>query len=103
MKLKIPSKINIGAYEYGIKYRKGMVKHSASTGQCYTSESQIWIDPDELKQTRDVTFFHEAVHCIGDVERINFEEGDIDRLAHCLTRIFNDNFGVEFDWSGIKS
>lgn len=102
MKLRIPSTINIGAYKYSIKYRKGMVKHSASTGQCYTSEAQIWIDPDELPQTRDVTILHEIIHCIGDVERINFEEGDIDRLAHCLTRILNDDFKVELDWSGIE-
>ena len=102
MKVKIPRKVNIGAYEYDVRYKKGMVKHSHSTGQCYTSDAKIWIDPDELKQVRDVTVMHEIIHCIGDVEMIQYGEGEIDRLAHCLTRILRDNFKLEFDWSDIE-
>ena len=102
MKVKIPATVQIGAYEYSIKYRKGLVKHATSTGQCYASDASIWIDPDELKQVRDVTIFHELLHCIGDVERVSFEEGDIDRLAQCLTRILRDDFNLEFDWSEIN-
>ncbi len=102
MKIKIPRAINIGAYQYDIKYKKDMVKHSNSTGQCYTSDARIWIDPDELKQVRDVTLLHEIIHCIGDVEMIQFGEGDIDRIAHCLTRILRENFNIELDWSEIE-
>ena len=102
MIIKVPSQIRIGAYEYCIKYREGLVKHAGSTGQCYTSDATIWIDPDELKQVKDVTFFHEVIHCISDVERLGLEESDIDRIAHCLVRILRENLDVEFDWEDIE-
>ena len=103
MKVKIPREINIGAYGYSIGYREGMVKHAHSTGQCYTSDATIWIDPDELKQTMDVTVLHEILHCISDVDRIDIGEEDIDRIAQCLVRVLRDDFKIEFDWSEIET
>lgn len=102
MKIKIPKTIKIGAYKYVIKYRSGLAKHAGCTGQCYTSDATIWIDPSELVQTRDVTIVHEILHCISDVERLSLEENDLDRIAHCLVRTLRDDCNIEFDWSDIK-
>ena len=65
-------------------------------------EGAIWIDPDEKEMVRLVTLYHEIIHCICDVERLKIPDEDIDRIAHCLARIFRDDFGIELDWEDIR-
>jgi len=102
MKVKIPREIKIGSYKYKIRPKEDMSEEFHVYGMCSARRGMIWVDMIEDRQVKEVTLLHEFVHCIGDVERIEFEEGDIDRIAHCLVRILRDDFGIEFDWSQIK-
>ena len=102
MKIKIPNKINAGAYEFSISYFKGLAKHAGALGQSMAGEGAIWIDPDEKEMVKLVTLYHEIIHSICDVERLKLADDDIDRIAQCLARIFRDDFGIELDWENIK-
>ena len=101
MKVKIPSKIRVGAYEYSITLVP-MGEAYNKLGQCYTSKELIKIDSESSYRIKCVTFWHEVLHAIDDVYRGEMKEEEMERLAQSLTAVMLNDMGIEFIWDAIK-
>ena len=71
MDFKIPSKISIGGIDLDVKIVQN-IPNTSLLGECCLSEGYIKIAEtadgyNQSKSSKEVTFFHELIHCILDV------------------------------------
>ena len=102
MKVKIPRKVKIGAYDYTIKFVPNLVYDHKLLGQSLSDKQEIRIEPKTTKQTNAVTLWHEIIHAINGVYSCEIDESNTDRIAQGIAAILQSDFGIEFDWSNIK-
>lgn len=92
--MKIPSTIKIGSIIYDIEIEN--VKYKGLTednpwGKIEFSECKIYLNGTLADQKIPEVFFHEVLHGIEHHFCMDLKEVDIDRLAHGLTEVLNDN------------
>lgn len=102
MKVNVPQKIKIGAYDYRVVYTPDLVYDYKLLGQSLADKQLIKIEPNTTQQTNDVTLGHEIIHAISEIYNCDLDEKNIDRLAQGWIAVLRDSFGIEFDWSEIK-
>ena len=101
MKVKVPKKITIGAYDYKILLLRKLVYDYRLLGQSLPDSQIIKVEYETSQQTKVVTLWHELVHSIGDVYNCGLEEANIDRIAQAIAAMLQKDFNLEFDWSEI--
>jgi len=102
VKIKIPRKIRVGAYEYDVLAIKDLIYDHKLLGQALTDKETIKFDPSARYRVKCVTFWHEVIHAICDTYRLELKEEEIDRIAHGLVAVMIFDMGIEFEWAGVK-
>jgi len=97
--VKIPTKVNIGGTTYKVKKVKGLtINNGPVWGYCDYKNHVIAVETDISNDVQEQAFLHECVHAINDVWGIDkdedVDEGRVDRMAHGLHALINQNKGV---------
>jgi hypothetical protein len=92
----LPNEVVIGPYRYRIAFVPKLLSDNEVrlAGQIEYSTCTISISPEAVEQKQIVTLFHEILHGIANVhgfETFNGNEADVDRLAHGLVALLQDN------------
>ena len=101
MKVKIPSKIRVGAYDYSVLAIPNLTFDFRLLGQSLADKQVIKVEPDTTSQTKNVTLWHEIIHAISDVYNCELDEKNIDRIAQGIASIIDKDLQIEFDWDEI--
>lgn len=91
--MKIPSKLKIGAYDYKIKWKKGLVCKDKEElwGWCDQNNHVIYLSKKMgTKRLREV-IIHECIHAIEDSYGIELGEKKVNILGLALMALISDN------------
>lgn len=102
MKVKVPTEINLGSYQYAVRFWRRMIYDHGLLGQSLTDCQLIKVEYDSNPQTMAVTFWHEIFHAVKHTYGCEIDENDADRLAHGIVQVLQ-SMGIELDWEEIES
>lgn len=102
MKVKIPRRVTVGAYEYELRMVDTLLRDDRLLGRCNSDTGIIEIEPSANTNIRAVTLFHEIIEAINLCYSCKMEHDDIDRMAHGLAATLQRDLGIEFDWEDIE-
>lgn len=102
MMIKVPSRVNIGAQTYTIKFLHDEIFNDNEFGAAWHRKQEITIDPSCHATQRYSTLLHEIIHLIEKAYTFRIDDNDTDRMASGLTEFLRDNLGIELDWSDIS-
>jgi len=98
VKVKVPDKIHVGAYEFDIVQVPDMARDYKFLGQAHVDNEVIRINQDSKYRVKYVTLWHEICHAVCDTLRMDLDEASIDRLGQGLGAILMNDFGIELEW-----
>lgn len=98
---KVSSELHLGAHTFGVVFDRS-IRDDGNQGVLMRRRQKIVVDPTLLGSAKTEALFHEASHWICEVWNLDIAEADVGRLSEGLAEFFVRNFGLEFDWSGIK-
>ena len=102
MKVKVPSKIQVGSHTYTVKLSRQHLEDEDTRGIINYRTQEIVINaitPDSRKTT---AFIHEIIHLSAKIFGIILEEEEINRLCEGLGQGIFSSLGIELDWSKIE-
>ena len=102
MKVKVPNKIKVGAYTYGLTLNPHLHSDDGKYADCNHRTQQISIWTEAPPTVRYESLIHEVLHIAEFSCRIDVSDPDIDRIAYIMTELLQNNLGIELDWSDIK-
>lgn len=100
IKIKIPSKITIGSHEVELIF-DGFQEDKGFRGTYSNRNHTILLSPTIHPQHLRITFLHELIHLICDVDDMNPPEQDVSRLSESLGDFLFRCLDLEFDFSEI--
>lgn len=101
VKIKLSSRIRIGATNCRIKYVPHLEVDNRERGYLLKRTGEIGIEPELSDEMKNRTLIHEVIHQIDENYVIDITENDIERMANGFYE-FLQNLHIELDWSGIK-
>ncbi len=78
----IPKSIKIGAFNLEVREVKGLADDGSLSG-----EGTILINKDLSPKEKELTLFHEIIHCINP----GFTEKEVEWISRALYQVFKDN------------
>jgi len=102
MRVKVPQKVQIAAFNYSIELRKHLMAEKHNSGFFDPIRETLSIDPHLPTTEKNISLIHEVLHLIERAFETKVEEDDTERLAMGLMCFFN-NLGIEFDWADIEN
>lgn len=85
--MKIPNKIKIGGHIYRIAFQKQNDLSGNDCGRTDRVKGLIAIDKDLIQSEKEVTFFHEIIHCLN----TELKEIEVDYLAQAIYSFLKTN------------
>ena len=86
----IPDKVKIGGIEYTVYQAEEWFEHGGADGETFYDEvngNTIYIRQSLSKEAKEITFIHEALHCMNTV----MDHGLLDSLSEQLYQFLSDN------------
>ena len=99
--MKVPNIIELGSHKIEV-ILDGFQEDKVFRGTFSPRGQRMLLNPKLPHQQLRVTFLHELVHLICDVDDIELSEQDTNRLAESLGDILFRCFGLDLDFSEIK-
>lgn len=100
--MKVPNIIKLGSHEVEVIFDDTQ-EDKGWRGTYSNRLHKILLNPTLHPQHLRITFLHEIVHYICDVEDMSPSEQDVSRMAESLGDLLFRCFGLDFDFSGIKT
>ena len=98
--LKVPRQIPLGSRKFKIG-RADLRDDGLNGSISYHQRMMIKIDKSVNQTQRQISLWHEILHGINYVWKMDISEADIGRLAEGLNQVMQDGFRIELDWSDI--
>ena len=102
VKVKVPQKIKIGLYPYGVEAVPDLKLKEGVWGVSNHVKREVRVDSHLPLLERNQTLLHEVIHIISQGFMCSLDEDNVERLANGIGEFLFDNLGIEFDWELIK-
>lgn len=103
MKVKVPSRIQVGGHFYRVIYgTSDNFKDDGRRGRVNYRTLLIEIDPERPASQQTEALLHEVLHCINSIYATNrLDDEGLDHFSEGLIQLFV-NLGIELDWGDIQ-
>lgn len=100
--IKLPSTVKLGSHEYEVLFDETQ-EDKDFRGTFSSRRHKVYLNPLLVHQQLRVTYLHELVHAICDVNSIGAPEQDVARIAEGVSEVLFRNLGMDFDFGDVKS
>ena len=89
--MEILDKTKIGSHWFDTKYKSETENGFEHSGRKYGWTCEIWIQKDEKKSKKEVTYLHEIIHELDYQHGLRLKENQVDSLASGLHQVLTEN------------